>query len=151
MVRKHAILLTFILTLATLVSACGGSAATPDAGAALPSGLQATTLILGAYTTPREAYGQLIPIFRQQWREQTGQDVTFEESYLGSGAQSRAIVEGFEADVAALSLEADVDSHPAGRLDQPWLAEQPHQRHGQQLHRRLRCAQGQPPGNQRLG
>ncbi len=64
---------------------------------------------MGAYTTPREAYGELIPIFRQQWLEQTGQTVTFEESYQGSGAQSRAIVEGFEADVAALSLEADID------------------------------------------
>jgi sulfate transport system substrate-binding protein len=65
-------------------------------------------LILGAYTTPREAYGELLPIFAAQWKETSGQDVTFEESYLGSGAQSRAIVEGFEADITALSLEADV-------------------------------------------
>ena len=65
-------------------------------------------LTLGAYTTPREAYRELIPIFQKQWKEKTGQDVVFEESYLGSGAQSRAIVEGFEADIAALSLEADI-------------------------------------------
>lgn len=66
------------------------------------------TIILAAYTTPREAYRELIPIFRQQWEEKTGQTVTFEESYQGSGAQSRAVVEGFEADIVALSLEADV-------------------------------------------
>jgi len=121
MLRKRSVLLTFILALATLVSACGGSAATPGAGNAPASGSQAATLILGAYTTPREAYGQLIPIFRQQWREQTGQDVAFEESYLGSGAQSRAIVEGFEADVTALSLEADVTRiQQAGLITHDW-------------------------------
>jgi sulfate transport system substrate-binding protein len=65
-------------------------------------------LILAAYTTPREAYRELIPIFQQQWKEQTGQTVTFEESYQGSGAQSRAVAEGFEADIVALSLEADI-------------------------------------------
>lgn len=65
-------------------------------------------LILGAYTTPREAYREIIPLFQAHWKEQTGQDVVFEESYLASGAQSRAVLEGFEADVIALSLEADV-------------------------------------------
>jgi sulfate transport system substrate-binding protein len=78
-------------------------------------------LILGAYTTPREAYGELIPLFAAQWKEQTGQDVTFEESYLGSGAQSRAIVEGFEADVAALSLDGDIQKiADSGLITQDW-------------------------------
>ena len=41
--------------------------------------------------------------------------------YLGSGAQSRAIVEGFEADVAALSLEADINRiEKAGLITQDW-------------------------------
>jgi sulfate transport system substrate-binding protein len=76
---------------------------------------------LGAYTTPREAYQELIPIFQKQWKEKTGQDVTFEESYLGSGAQSRAIVEGFEADIAALSLAADIDRiEKAGLITHDW-------------------------------
>jgi sulfate/thiosulfate transport system substrate-binding protein len=78
-------------------------------------------LILGAYTTPREAYGKLIPLFQAEWKKKTGQDVTFEESYLGSGAQSRAVVEGFEADVVALSLEADVKRiADAGLITHDW-------------------------------
>lgn len=82
-------------------------------------------LILGAYTTPREAYRELIPIFQKQWKEKTGQDVIFEESYLGSGAQSRAIVEGFEADIAALSLEADITRiQKAGLITHDWKANQ---------------------------
>src|SRR5215475_10613180 len=67
------------------------------------------TLTLGAYTTPREAYSKaIIPEFQRRWKAQTGQDVEFQESYQGSGAQSRAIISGFEADIAALSLECDV-------------------------------------------
>jgi len=67
------------------------------------------TLALGAYTTPREPYGKaILPAFQKKWLAEKGENVKFEESYLGSGAQSRAIVGGFEADVAALSLEADI-------------------------------------------
>ena len=80
-----------------------------------------TTIVLGAYSTPREAYGKLLPIFKEQWKQQTGQDITFQESYQGSGAQSRAIVEGFEADIAALSLEADISRiQKAGLITNDW-------------------------------
>ena len=43
----------------------------------------------------------ILPAFAKQWKEKTGEEVTFEESYQGSGAQARAVVEGFEADVLA--------------------------------------------------
>ncbi|MFN2304521.1 MAG: substrate-binding domain-containing protein, partial [Anaerolineales bacterium] len=80
-------------------------------------------LILGAYTTPREAYSQIIPLFQAYWLEETGQTVIFEESYLGSGAQSRAVVNGFEADLVALSLEADVlRIQDAGLILHDWKA-----------------------------
>ncbi len=80
------------------------------------------TLILGGYTTPREAYGKaIIPAFKKFWREKTGQEVEFQESYQGSGAQSRAIVGGFEADIAALSLEGDIDKiTEAGLITHDW-------------------------------
>lgn len=88
------------------------------------AGPQARTLTLGAYTTPREAYGKaIIPAFQRYWKQKTGQEVRFQESYLGSGAQARAIVGGFEADVAALSLEADVDTlAKAGLILRDWRA-----------------------------
>ena len=80
------------------------------------------TLILGGYTTPREAYGKgVIPAFQKYWKEKTGQDVAFQESYQGSGAQSRAIIGGFEADIAALSLEGDIDKiADAGLITHDW-------------------------------
>ena len=96
---KWFILLIALIT--SLMTGCSGNSGTESS--------QEVTLILGAYTTPREAYGDIIPLFQAYWFEQTGQRVIFEESYLGSGAQSRAVVDGFEADVVALSLEADVN------------------------------------------
>ena len=82
------------------------------------------TLILAGYTTPREAYGKaIIPAFKQHWKEKTGQTVEFQESYQASGAQSRAIVGGFEADIAALSLEGDIDRiEEAGLITHDWKA-----------------------------
>jgi sulfate transport system substrate-binding protein len=109
----------FILMILSLLAACSGQASTPAANSA--GGPAPAKLILGAYTTPREAYGELIPMFAAQWKEKTGQEVTFEESYLGSGAQSRAIVEGFEADIAALSLDGDIQKiADAGLITHDW-------------------------------
>jgi sulfate transport system substrate-binding protein len=62
-------------------------------------------------------------MFQQQVKRQSGQEVKFEQSYLGSGAQSRAIIEGFEADVTALSLEADIERIvKAGLITHDWRA-----------------------------
>lgn len=106
-----------VFTLISLLAACASPAGSPTA----VSGKLSAKLILGAYTTPREAYSKQILLFAAQWKEKTGQEVTFEESYLGSGAQSRAIVEGFEADIAALSLEADIDRIvTAGLITHDW-------------------------------
>lgn len=109
----------FLLVTAIVLFACGPQASSPTTP---PTGMaNKTTIILGAYTTPREAYGKLIPLFQHQWKDKTGQDVEFQESYLGSGAQSRAVVGGFEADLVALSLEADVNRiGDAGLITHDW-------------------------------
>src|SRR5262245_28573237 len=129
--RRRIAWMPLMVALALVLAACGGAqggaapgaAATsaPAAGGAPAASGGPTTIVLGAYTTPREAYGKLIPIFKAQWKQQTGQDVTVQESYQGSGAQSRAIVEGFEADIAALSLEADITRiEKAGLITHDW-------------------------------
>ena len=67
------------------------------------------TLLLGAYTVPKDVYQkEIIPAFQAEWKKRTGRTVIFQESYVGSGAQARAIIGGFEADIAALSLEGDI-------------------------------------------
>lgn len=109
--------------------ACQKNKANPEGGAASSQSSaikegKARTLTIGAYTTPREPYGKaILPAFQRLWQEKHGESLKFEESYLGSGAQSRAIVGGFEADVAALSLEADIKKiAEAGLITNDWKA-----------------------------
>ncbi|HEX9442020.1 MAG TPA: sulfate ABC transporter substrate-binding protein [Roseiflexaceae bacterium] len=130
---RRSVWIPLILALLVL-AACGGSSGGAGSGAATPSGAAGAptagapvanggpnTIVLGAYSTPREAYGKLIPIFKDQWKKQTNQDITFQESYQGSGAQARAIAQGFEADIAALSLEADINQIiKAGLITHDW-------------------------------
>src|SRR5947208_15150463 len=64
-----------------------------------------TTLSLVAYSTPKDAYGKIIPAFQAT---AAGKGVSFNQSYGASGDQARAVTAGLTADVVALSLEPDV-------------------------------------------
>lgn len=79
-------------------------------------------LTLAAYSVPKEAYERrIVPAFQEQWKRQTGQAVVIRSSYGASGAQARAIVGGFDADVAVLSHEGDLDQLvKAGLITHDW-------------------------------
>jgi sulfate/thiosulfate-binding protein len=64
-----------------------------------------STVALVAYSTPREAYAELIPAFQ---KTDAGTGVTFDESYGSSGEQSRGVEAGLPADVVGFSLEPDM-------------------------------------------
>ena len=64
-------------------------------------------LTLVAYSTPKDAYGQLISAFQ---KSKAGNGVSFSQSYGASGEQSRAVAAGLDADVVAFSLEPDITS-----------------------------------------
>ena len=73
---------------------------------------------LVAYSTPREAYAKLIPMFQKTAQ---GKDVSFKQSYAASGEQTRAVKAGLDADIVALSLAPDVDELvSAGIVDAKW-------------------------------
>jgi sulfate/thiosulfate-binding protein len=75
-------------------------------------------LSLVAYSTPREAYGKLIPAFQ---KTPEGSGVSFSQSYAASGDQARAVSAGLKADVVALSLAPDVDTLVSrGLVDSKW-------------------------------
>lgn len=97
------------------VAGCSGSARSE-------SGESADRLTLGAFSVTREVFHDgLIPAFQAKWKEKTGGKVKFEESYLASGALSRAIGGGFDADVAVFSLDPDVEPLvKAGLVDESW-------------------------------
>ena len=91
-------------------------------GEAVSAKTDEVTLIFAAYTVPKEVYQrEIIPAFQKYWKEKTGQAVKFDESYEASGAQSRAIAAGLEADIAALSLEKDINRlKDAGLITHDW-------------------------------
>lgn len=93
---------TFIALVVLLVLVAGAAASR-----AQTSTSSEITLTLAGFAVPREAYGDIIKLFQAKWLKEKGQKIAFNESYVASGAQSRAIVGGFEADVAVLSIERD--------------------------------------------
>jgi sulfate/thiosulfate transport system substrate-binding protein len=96
---RHFLLILTLPVLVVLAAAgCGG---TSDAG-----GDGGGKLALVAYSTPKEAYAEVIPAFQ---RTPAGRGVTFSQSYGSSGDQSRAVQSGLPADVVALSLAPDVN------------------------------------------
>jgi sulfate transport system substrate-binding protein len=81
-------------------------------------------LTLVAYSTPREAYGQLIRAFQ---KAPAGKDVGFSQSYGASGEQSRAVAAGLQADIVAFSLAPDIsDLVNQGLVAQSWNKDRYH-------------------------
>jgi sulfate transport system substrate-binding protein len=80
------------------------------------------TLKIGAYSVVREVFHDgLIPAFKTLWKTKTGHEIQFEESYNASGAQARSIASGFDADLAVLSHEGDMDVLvKAGKVKSDW-------------------------------
>src|SRR5436190_16822615 len=83
-----------------------------------------TKLALVAYSTPKDAYGQLIPAFQ---KTAAGKSVSFSQSYAASGEQSRAVAAGLDADVVAFSLAPDITSLVQKKLvPQSWNKDEWH-------------------------
>ncbi|TMK64857.1 MAG: sulfate ABC transporter substrate-binding protein [Actinobacteria bacterium] len=99
-----------VLALAALlaIAGCGSSSGSKD------------SISLVAYSTPKEAYADLIPAFQ---KTPAGKGVKFTQSYGASGDQSRAVDSGLHADVVAFSLEPDVTRLVKdGIVDAGWSA-----------------------------
>jgi sulfate transport system substrate-binding protein len=99
-----------LVAAALLAAGCGGAGGS--------GGGDRLTLV--AYSTPREAYEQLIPAFQ---KTDAGQGVAFSQSYGASGDQSRAVQNGLAADVVTFSLEPDMTKLvDAGLVAKDWNA-----------------------------
>src|SRR5688500_1521805 len=116
--RKHrvpplAAPVAFALLAMLAVSACGGSSTASGGGDG-----SGGSLTLVAYSTPEEAFRELIPAFN---KTPEGEGVSFDQSYASSGEQSRAVEGGLPADVVDFSLEPDMTRLvEAGLVDEDW-------------------------------
>jgi len=85
-------------------------------------------LTLVSYAVTQSAYEKIIPKFAEEWENKTGQKVIIEQSYGGSGSQTRAVIDGLEADVVALALALDTKKIEKAGLIQPgWEQELPNE------------------------
>ena len=100
MIKRRSILAAAAAAGLTALSACSGGAS------------DGNTIELKnvSYDPTRELYQAINPAFAKLWKDKTGKTVEFQMSHGGSGKQSRAIIDGLDADVATLGLAYDIDS-----------------------------------------
>jgi len=80
------------------------------------------TLLNVSYDPTRELYKDVNAAFAKEWKAKTGDDVTINQSHGGSGAQSRAVIDGLDADDVTLALAYDIDAifEKGGLLPANW-------------------------------
>lgn len=114
-----------IASLSVLVSGCpersGTASYNGDRGGSVE-------LLNVSYDPTREFYREFNTAFARHWKEQTGQSVTVQQSHGGSGSQSRAVIDGLDADVVTLALAFDIDAiaEHGGLLPQDWQTRLPY-------------------------
>ena len=83
-------------------------------------------LTLVSFAVTKQAHEAIIPKFVEKWQKEQNQKVTFKQSYGGSGSQTRAVIDGLEADIVHLALAADTDKiEKAGLIEKGWEKEYP--------------------------
>ncbi|MEP0780240.1 sulfate ABC transporter substrate-binding protein [Microcoleus sp. ZQ-A2] len=121
------------VSLSVAISACSGegnnSTTAPNnsanSGAAQKKDVEIT---LVSFAVTKAAHDQIIPKFAEQWKKEHNQNVTFQQSYGGSGSQTRAVIDGLEADVVHLALALDTKKIEKAGLIQPgWEQESPNE------------------------
>ena len=87
-----------------------------------------TTLLNVSYDPTREFYKEFNAAFAEHWKAETGETVTVQMSHGGSGKQARAVIDGLDADVVTLALEADIDAiaRESGKIATDWRERLPH-------------------------
>jgi sulfate transport system substrate-binding protein len=109
---------------AALLAGCSSKPAGEGGSGGGPS----IELLNASYDPTRELYEEINPRFAAQWKAETGQDVSINMSHGGSGKQSRAVIDGLDADVATLALAYDIDAiaEKSKSLSTGWQARLPH-------------------------
>jgi len=103
-----------------------GSPAADASPTAAPKDKVELTLV--SYAVTQAAYEKIIPQFVEQWKAEHNQEVVINQSYGGSGSQTRAVIDGLEADVVALALALDTQKiEKAGLIEPGWEKELPNE------------------------
>jgi sulfate transport system substrate-binding protein len=118
--RRWAVVLTIVVLAAAACSSKGNDPQASGSGSCTPA--ESPVITLAAYSNVYDAYGKLTSTFQSDWADQhDGQKVIFQMSFAGSTTQAQNVVNGFPADVVALSLSPDVKLiQDAGLITHDW-------------------------------
>ncbi|EKF02077.1 putative sulfate-binding protein [Tolypothrix sp. PCC 7601] len=117
--------------LSVALAACSGgsnnnSATETPAASNVAANKQNVEVTLVSFAVTKAAHEAIIPKFVEKWKQEHNQTVTFKQSYGGSGSQTRAVIDGLEADVVHLALAADTQKiEKAGLIQAGWEKEVP--------------------------
>lgn len=130
--RTSAILLATGLSISVAIPTSVAGTASPlptSQNQLISQNPQPVELTLVSYAVTKAAHDKIIPLFQEKWRrEHGGQEVVFNRSYAASGTQTRAVIDGLEADVVALALALDTKKiEKAGLINPGWETEAPNQ------------------------
>ncbi|WP_438351909.1 sulfate ABC transporter substrate-binding protein [Paenibacillus sp. FA6] len=130
---KPGIVMGLMLLMTVVIAACGNNTTkTDNASASTPTTtntpkteevakLKDVELLNVSYDPTRELYESYNKAFATYWEKEKGQKVTIKQSHGGSGKQSRAVIDGLEADVVTLALGYDIDAlQKDGVINEGW-------------------------------
>lgn len=116
------------VSLSVAIAACTGDNNNTAANSAGGSGAakKDVELTLVSFAVTKAAHDKIIPQFVEQWKKEHNQNVTFQQSYGGSGSQTRAVIDGLEADIVHLALALDTKKiEKAGLIQSGWEQKAP--------------------------
>ena len=97
-------------------SGCSGSSPTPGGTADRPRAIE---LLNVSYDPTRELYRDINAAFAKHYEQEHGTPVTIKQSHAASGSQSRAVIDGLDADVVTLATWPDVEAIAKSGLLRP--------------------------------
>ncbi len=105
------------------IAACSPSSQNTSSSTASQPDLELT---LVSFAVTKDGYARVIPKFTEKWKQEHNQNVIFNQSYGGSGSQTRAVVDGLEADIVHLALALDTNKIvKAGLIEPGWEDKSP--------------------------
>jgi len=104
-----------VALLAAAAVGCSGSSSTPGSGNR-PAAIE---LLNVSYDPTRELYRDINAAFATHYEQEHGTPVTIKQSHAASGSQSRAVIDGLDADVVTLATWPDVEAVAKSGLLRP--------------------------------
>ena len=113
---SHTFAQAIVTLLLVAASGCSGPSSTPGGSANRP---KAVELLNVSYDPTRELYRDINAAFAKHYEQEHGTAVTIKQSHAASGSQSRAVIDGLDADVVTLATWPDVEAVAKSGLLRP--------------------------------